>query len=158
MAYLGLIVLGSISLLITAQMPESLADDKKKVFDPNAALKSANPFAFLNLYLKGTPAVKKLATIITFQTLSDGKNISDLTQLWVREHLKLSMESIRNFVMGYGFASFLAGSKLTPYMLTNLSVSGFTTVTNLTNFIAFCLRGSVESAWVFFGALPLMLP
>merc|ERR1719266_202249 len=121
-------------------MPESLSDHKKKAFDVDSALKSANPFAFLKLYLNGTPAVKKLATIITFQTLSDGKNISDLTQLWVRQHLKLSMESIRNFVMGYGFASFLAGSKLTPYMLKNLSVKGFTTFTNLMNFIAFCLR------------------
>lgn len=156
--YLGLALLGLASMFVSTLTPESLAEEKKSAFDLSAALSNANPLAFVKLYLNGSPAVRKLASIVTLQTLSDGKNISDLTQTWVREHLKLSMESIRNFLMGYGFASFLAGAKLTPYMLTNLSVYGFTSFTNTTNFIAFCLRGSVENMWVFFGALPIMLP
>merc|ERR1712107_265203 len=39
-----------------------------------------------------------------------------------------------------------------------MSVYGYTTFTNFTNFVAFSMRGSVENMWIFFGALPIMLP
>merc|ERR1712032_542071 len=145
-------------ILATRNLPETVNKEDRKPFDLGAPLKSANPLAFLKLYSEGTPAVKKLVTIISLQTMIDGKNISDLTQIWTREHLKLRMESIRNFVMGYGLLSIIAGAKLIPYLLKSLSVWGFTSFTNFTNFLGFCMRGSVENMYVFFGALPLMLP
>merc|ERR1712107_10434 len=52
----------------------------------------------------------------------------------------------------------MAGIKLTPFLLKNLSVSGFTNFTNLTNFIAFSLRGPAEIPLLYFGMLPFMLP
>jgi len=154
--YLGLAVLGAIAAVNS--VPETLSAEKRKKFDLSSALKSANPFGFLKLYTEGSAPVRKLVTIVSLQTMIDGKNISDLTQIWTREHLKLQMESIRNFVMGYGFASMMAGAKLVPYLLKNLSINGFTTFTNITNLLGFCMRGSVESVWAFGGALPLMLP
>lgn len=157
--YLGLAAVGILAAVLGHRcLPETLAKEHQKELDLSSTLRSANPFGFLQLYTHGSPAVKKLVTIISMQTMIDGKNISDLTQIWTREHLKLQMESIRNFIMGYGFASMMAGAKLTPFLLKKLSVSGFTTLTNLTNFVGFCMRGSVENMWVFFGALPLMLP
>merc|ERR1719436_128482 len=84
--------------------------------------------------------------------------MSDLSQIWMREHLKLGLESIRNFVMGFGFLSMLAGAKLTPALLKSMSVWGFTTFTNFTNAVAFSLRGLAERAELYFGVLPLMLP
>lgn len=154
--YLGLAALGSISAL--NPVPETLPAENRKALDLATTIKGANPFGFLSLFTRGSAPVKKLATIFSLQTMIDGKNISDLTQIWLREHLKVQMETIRNFVMGYGFASAIAGAKLVPYLVKNLSVSGFTTFTNTTNLLGFLMRGSVESVWVFFGALPLMLP
>lgn len=154
--YMGLSALGLIAALNA--MPETLPDRDRKPFDLMSTLQSANPFAFLKLYTHGSPAVKKIATVIALQTMSDGKNLSDTVQIWTREHLKMQMESIRNFVMGYGFASMMAGAKLVPWLLKNTSVWGFTSLTNLTNFLGFAFRGSAESVYVFFGALPLMLP
>lgn len=154
--YLGLAVLGFLANF--NPIPESLPVGKRKELDVGSAIQGANPFNFLSLFTRGSAPVKKLVSIISLQTMIDAKNISDITQIWCREHLKLQMETIRNFVMGYGLASAIAGMKLVPFLVKNLSVSGFTTLTNLTNFAAFCMRGSVENMWVFFGALPLMLP
>merc|ERR1719359_533946 len=117
-AYLGLVGVGSLTCLSSSYLiPETLAVEKQKQFDVGEALKSCNPFSFFKLYTDGTPAVRNLSTIVMLQTMCDGKNVSDLTQLWTREHLKLSMETIRNFVMGYGFASMMAGAKLGPALL-----------------------------------------
>eukprot|EP00930_Biecheleria_cincta_P035193 TRINITY_DN24221_c0_g1_i1.p1 TRINITY_DN24221_c0_g1~~TRINITY_DN24221_c0_g1_i1.p1 ORF type:complete len:435 (-),score=80.86 TRINITY_DN24221_c0_g1_i1:9-1313(-) len=154
--YMGLSTLGLIAALNA--MPETLPDKSRKPFDLMSTLQSANPFAFIKLYTHGSPAVKKLVTIISLQTMSDGKNLSDTVQIWTREHLKMQMESIRNFVMGYGFASMMAGAKLVPWLLKKTSVWGFTSLTNLTNFLGFAVRGLAENIYLFFGALPLMLP
>lgn len=157
--FLALAAVGAITAISTsAFIPETLSSEKRKPFELSSALRAANPFGFVKLYTNGSPAVKTLATVATMQTMCDGKNMSDITQIWTREHLKLSVETIRNFLMGYGFASTMAGASLGPYLLKNLSVFGYTTFTNMTNFAAFALRGSVENSYVFFGALPLMLP
>jgi len=154
--YLGLALLGLVANL--NPVPESLPVGKRKELDVGSAIQGANPFNFLSLFTRGSAPVKKLVSITSLQTMIDAKNVSDITQIWCREHLRLQMETIRNFVMGYGLASAIAGVKLVPFLVKNLSVSGFTTVTNLTNLAGFCMRGSVENMWVFFGALPLMLP
>lgn len=157
--YLGLAALGALAACIgLVNLPETVMDENKREFDFNGALKAVNPFGFLKLFTHGSPAVKKLASIITLQTVIDGKNMSDLVQIWTREHIQMRMETIRNFIMGYGFSSIVAGSKLVPYLMKNLSVYGFTTFTNLTNFIGFVMRGSAANIYMFFGALPLMLP
>lgn len=153
---LGLAALGAVGLF--NPNPETLSIEKAVPFDVGAALKAANPFAFIQLFTNGSAALKKVLTIACLQTLIDGKNISDVVQIWTREHLKMQMESIRNFIMGYGFASTLAMGKLVPYLLKSLSIRGFTTFTNTTNFLGFLMRGSAENILVFVGALPLMLP
>jgi MFS family permease len=154
MAMLGLAA-GTLGRL---KLPESLSSSSKKPFDVSTVVSDVNPFGFLRIYTHGSIAARKLATICCLQTLIDGKNVSDIVQIWTREHIKLQMETIRNFVMGYGLASTIAGAKLVPYLLKNLSTYGFTTFTNITNFFGFIMRGSVANVYVFFGALPLMLP
>eukprot|EP00971_Amphidinium_carterae_P063630 1259273-Amphidinium_carterae.1 len=39
-----------------------------------------------------------------------------------------------------------------------MSVWGFTTLANLTNLLAFSMRGMAEHVALYFGVLPLMLP
>merc|ERR1712032_586541 len=70
----------------------------------------------------------------------------------------MPMEGIRNFVMSYGLASTISGAKLVPYLVKNLSVSNFTCLTNMFNLAGFLLRGAAENVYVWWGALPLMLP
>merc|ERR1712050_694038 len=83
---------------------------------------------------------------------------SDLGVFWTRDHLNWSMEGMRNFVMAYGTLCILAGAKLIPYLLHNLSPRGFTSLTNSTNMAGFFLRGSLERTWVFLLAVPLLMP
>mmetsp|Transcript_77836 Transcript_77836/g.238152 ORF Transcript_77836/g.238152 Transcript_77836/m.238152 type:complete len:451 (-) Transcript_77836:56-1408(-) len=157
-SYAILALLGVVNAAVSLQMPETLGKAKRATLDLAVVLRSGSPFGFLRIYSHGTAALKKLATVCVFQSMIDGKTMSDLTQIWLREHLKLSLEAIRNFVVSFGFLSVLSGAKLTPALMRRMSVRGFTTFTNLTNIIAFSLRGSMERSAVFFGVLPLMLP
>jgi hypothetical protein len=53
---------------------------------------------------------------------------------------------------------FVAGQLLTPALLKRMSGRSFTSLTNCTNMLAFLLRGSAEKAWVFWLAVPVLLP
>lgn len=158
-SYLALGVLGLVAAASNrSQLPETLPPEERAPMDTASMLAGANPFTCLKLYTHGTPALRKLVTISALQTMIDGKNMSDLAQIWMREHLQLSVESIRNFIVSFGLAQVIAGKKLCPFLLKNLSVWGYTSFTNMTNAVAFTLRGLAEKKVLFFGMLPLMLP
>mmetsp|Transcript_63959 Transcript_63959/g.169294 ORF Transcript_63959/g.169294 Transcript_63959/m.169294 type:complete len:436 (-) Transcript_63959:105-1412(-) len=159
LSFLSLGVLGAVATgCAVAMLPETLAPSQRKDFDVASAAAAANPFGFLQIFTRGSSATKKLAVITTLQTAIDGKNMSDLSMIWLREHLKFTVDGIRNFLISYGLLTVVASGKLVPALMDKLSVSEFTTLTNLTNFAAFTIRGSAESAKLFFSSLPLMLP
>ena len=96
--------------------------------------------------------------ITTLQMFLEGKNLSELVELWKREHLQWTVEGSRNFVVIYGNLSILSGMFITPYFLKNLSPRGFTTTTNMLNFLGFMLRGIKESSYIFLLAvIPMCL-
>lgn len=159
LSFLALGVLGAFATgCAVAMLPETLAPSQRKDFDVAGAATAANPVGFLQIFTRGSSATKKLAVITTLQTAIDGKNMSDLSMIWLREHLKFTVDGIRNFLISYGLLTVVASGKLVPALMDKLSVSEFTTLTNLTNFAAFTIRGSAESAKLFFSSLPLMLP
>mmetsp|Transcript_101148 Transcript_101148/g.321185 ORF Transcript_101148/g.321185 Transcript_101148/m.321185 type:complete len:452 (+) Transcript_101148:3-1358(+) len=157
--YLMLSALGLLVLAVNGlTLPETLSAAKRKYFDLKAALVAINPFGFMNIFTKGSVAVQKLTLTVNMQQMIDGKNMSDLSQLWMREHLKMDVTSIRNFIMGFGLASMLSGMKLIPSLVKNLSIRSYTTLTNYSNLFAFSVRAAWESKALFFGMLPFMLP
>merc|ERR1712139_68226 len=83
--------------------------------------------------------------------------MSDLGVFWASDHLKWTVDGMRNFVMTYGTLCIVAGAKLIPSLLRNLSPRSFTSLTNFTNMAGFFLRGSMERTWVFLLAVPLLL-
>lgn len=157
--YLALIANG-VAMMFASQtlVPETLSKEKRTEFNASEALRGANPFSFVQIYTKGSAALQKMVTISSLQTMIDGKAMSDLGQIWMREHLKMSMEGIRNFVVSYGMACSIAGMSLSPALLKNLSTEAYTQFTNLTNFIGFSVRGCMESVLCYTAAVPMMLP
>jgi hypothetical protein len=153
--YLMLAVFGAIHLAFTQFMSESLPSSERRPF----TMDGVNPLKFLQLFSSKTSnTLKKLVTIASFQSFLEGKNVVDIVQLWQREHLNWGVEQMKNFTVTYGILMFASGQLLTPRLLRNMSGRSFTTLTNLTNFSAFFLRGSVEKPWVFWLAVIPMLP
>lgn len=71
-------------------MPETLPLEKRATdFSFSSALSSINPFNFLQIYRspKSTKTLKQLTTITTLQTALEGKCMSDMHQIWARNHL-----------------------------------------------------------------------
>jgi hypothetical protein len=100
---------------------------------------------------------QKLVVVASFQSFLEGKSVTDIAQVWQREHLEWSPFDMRDFGITYGILCFLAGKYVTPALLRKFSPRTFTSITNTTNFFGFWLRGAAESGWAFWGAVPLML-
>mmetsp|Transcript_6599 Transcript_6599/g.14351 ORF Transcript_6599/g.14351 Transcript_6599/m.14351 type:complete len:449 (-) Transcript_6599:59-1405(-) len=158
-SYLALSVLGLVhSFMHLFLTPETLQVDKRKSVQSALSVASFNPFGFVRIFTEGSVALQKMVSMTTLQMFLEGKNLSDIVEIWKRDHLKWSIESSRNFVMAYGALNIWAGAQLTPTMLKKMSIRQFTTVTNLLNALGFFMRGAAEKTWVFLLAVPPMLP
>jgi hypothetical protein len=159
--------------------------------------------------------LSRMVTINTLQSFLEGKNVTDIVQIWQREHLHWDVFGMRDFTVvsllflllsstfklshtqhillicfffflfffllvihlfppiktnkklflslssplqAYGILCVGTGAILTPYLLRSFTPRSFTSITNATNVIGFVLRGATELPWVFWSAVPLMLP
>ncbi|CAE7180804.1 bglX [Symbiodinium pilosum] len=158
-AYLLLSLLGFVhALFVGLSVPETLRRAQRKTLASAMQLSSINPFGFLNVFRRGSVGLQKMVCIQTLQMFLEGKNLSDLVELWKREHLKWTVGESRNFVMIYGTLSILSGVYVTPFFLKNLTARGFTSATNMLNLLGFLLRGAREKSWIFLLAVLPMLP
>ena len=118
--------------------------------------KNLNPE--INAAIDNRRIIRRLVLVSTFQTFLEGKNVTDIVQVWQREHLKWDAFGMRDFTVMYGVLCFLAGQFLTPALLRRWSGRSFTTFTNTTNAIGFVMRGATEIPFVFWCAVAPMLP
>ena len=87
----------------------------------------------------------------------DGKNM-DMVQIWKHEHLHWGPRASSNFEIVYGLLNIFSGNSVTPRLLKRLNPRQFTTLTNLTNTLAFFMRGLAERGWLFLAAAAPMMP
>eukprot|EP00928_Gymnodinium_smaydae_P013521 TRINITY_DN14929_c0_g3_i1.p1 TRINITY_DN14929_c0_g3~~TRINITY_DN14929_c0_g3_i1.p1 ORF type:complete len:470 (-),score=67.69 TRINITY_DN14929_c0_g3_i1:138-1346(-) len=137
-------------------IPETLDVAKRRPMELSWA--TFNPFGFLRVFSEGSAVLKRIVTITTIQMCLEGKALSDLSQIWMRNNLNWDTNGIRNFLVLYGSAAALASGKLTPYLLKSMSALKFTTLTNLTNALGFFLRGCTTNSYIFLLATIPMLP
>mmetsp|Transcript_55747 Transcript_55747/g.148796 ORF Transcript_55747/g.148796 Transcript_55747/m.148796 type:complete len:319 (+) Transcript_55747:91-1047(+) len=141
-----------------ACLPETLDASRRKALDLKVFLQSLNPFAFVQIYTRGSAALQKAVTCTTLQMSLEGKNLSDLTQLWARNHLNWESGEIKNFIAAYGVLCAVAGMAITPRMMNSLTTFRYTSVTNATNLLGFVMRGAAAKGWLFCLAVLPMLP
>mmetsp|Transcript_75363 Transcript_75363/g.203713 ORF Transcript_75363/g.203713 Transcript_75363/m.203713 type:complete len:201 (+) Transcript_75363:37-639(+) len=99
-----------------------------------------------------------MSTVIALQMSIEGRNVMDVTQLWVCNALNWGSNEIRNYITVYGLLSCLSGVAITPRMLKALSVFRFTSTTNLTNALGFLMRGAAAKSWLFYLSIVPLLP
>eukprot|EP00944_MAST-04C_sp_MAST-4C-sp1_P013545 g13545.t1 len=112
----------------------------------------------VNAVEKNRRIIKRLVLVSTFQSFLEGKNVTDIVQVWQSQHLKWDAFRMRDFTVVYGLLCFLAGQFLTPLLLQRWTGRLFTTFTNCSNAIGFILRGSREDPTIFWFAIAPMLP
>mmetsp|Transcript_72048 Transcript_72048/g.188814 ORF Transcript_72048/g.188814 Transcript_72048/m.188814 type:complete len:449 (+) Transcript_72048:62-1408(+) len=157
--YLALSALAAVQVIFDIFcVPETLDAAKRVVSSTANTLAALNPFGFMNIYTRGSPALKGMVTITTLQMFLEGKNLSDIVEIWKRDHLKWTIEGSRNFVVTYGILCTIAGVFITPRLLAGTTPKNFTSITNFTNALGFTLRGTAESSAIFLLAMLPMLP
>lgn len=156
-SYLVLSLLGVVQLLYNSVlMPETLAAVKKIPMKAALSIKNFNPLGFLRIFSVGSQSLQKMTVVTSLQMALEGKNMSDISQIWMRENLGWSIEGSRNFVVGYGTLCVASGVSLTPYLLRKLSARAFTSFTNFTNAFGFILRGQEHAACFILAILPML--
>uniref|UniRef100_A0A7S1WIW4 Major facilitator superfamily (MFS) profile domain-containing protein n=1 Tax=Alexandrium catenella TaxID=2925 RepID=A0A7S1WIW4_ALECA len=127
--YLGLSAMAAVQFATAyCLMPETVT--KPAPFDLKKTLQALNPFDSLRVFASKSRMLKRLVVIWMLQMVLEGKNLSDFSQTWMREHLGWSSQRIRNQVALYGAMTTLAGLYCTPYILGKTRVSSFTTIAN----------------------------
>lgn len=154
---MSVMALGQVIFDVTC-FPETLDLAKRAVMSTSNTLAALNPFGFMQIYTRGSPALQGMVTITTLQMFLEGKNLSDIVEIWKRDHLKWTIEGSRNFVVTYGILCTIAGIVITPRLLSGTTPKNFTSITNFTNALGFALRGARESSLIFILAMLPMLP
>lgn len=158
-SYLALSCLALIQLCYNLILtPETLEAARRISVSAALSMRNLNPFGFMNIFTSGSKALQKIVAVTTMQMTLEGKNLSDIVEIWKREHLKWSVAGSRNFVVIYGTLCVMSGVSLTPYLLRTLTPRRFTSFTNWMNALGFLLRGITENPWVFLLATVPMLP
>lgn len=160
LTFLLLSLLGAVQLAFNSlSMPETLEHSKRVAIDSALTLSTFNPLGFLNLYRKGSVSLQKGVTITTLQGFIEGKNLSDFALAFMKVNMNWGIAGIRNWLSLYGLTNFVSGMLLTPYLLKNLTVRSYTSLTNLTNTIAYAVRAFVGGrTWLYISTVPIMLP
>eukprot|EP00443_Scrippsiella_acuminata_P023707 CAMPEP_0115234152 /NCGR_PEP_ID=MMETSP0270-20121206/34645_1 /TAXON_ID=71861 /ORGANISM="Scrippsiella trochoidea, Strain CCMP3099" /LENGTH=423 /DNA_ID=CAMNT_0002648889 /DNA_START=45 /DNA_END=1316 /DNA_ORIENTATION=+ len=148
-------IAGLQAVFAAARFPETLQRAKEGAI---SWLSLLNPFAFTSIYTRGSRALKGLVSIVTMQQLIDGKNVSDVTEIWKRNHLNWSIEGSRNFIVLYGTLVIISGAKIGPELVKRMTNRGYTSFTNMTNTLGFFMRGATDKSWLFLLATLPMLP
>jgi MFS family permease len=157
--YLALSILGMCQVAMGSfLMPETLAESRRSKVSNAMSLETFNPFGFLNVFKRGSSALKKLVTITSFQMFLEGKNLSDQGMTWMHEHLKWNTTQTGNYIVAYGLLCVWTGQYLTPWLMQRTTSRSFTTITDLLQAAAYFLRGSAESAAMWWLTIPLILP
>lgn len=136
--------------------PEMLEPSKRRQFRFADLFPALNPFGFLNIYRRGSRSLSGIATITSLQLLLDGKNMSDLLEMWKRDHLKWTLHGSRNFISFYGLACLGSSALLSEKLLKSLNNRQYTSLTNILLALAFLLRGSSNSLVFLSSTLPLL--
>jgi len=157
-SYFALSFFALVQAVFNMMQQETLDKARRAAMHTVMKLETFNPFGFASVYTRGTKKLQSAVTITTLQMALEGKNLSDLGQIWQRLHLKWGVSEIRNFVVAYGIACAIAGAKLTPYMLKTRSAYDFTSQTNVVNVLAYFLRPLSENPMFYCCVTPLLLP
>jgi len=125
-AMVSFLALGQVLYTLVA-LPETVDRCKRK-----RLTLSMNPFGFLNIYSRRTSkALKKLTTCAQMAYIPDAKNMSQILQVWMMDHLQWGVGSIMRFSMAQGLLMVLTGASLTPQLLAKLSPRRYTTITTV---------------------------
>jgi MFS family permease len=118
-----------------------------------------NPFGFLKVFQRRSLGCLVAATWLTATT--EAKNTTDVFQLWLGQPqgVGLSVTQARNVTVGYGAVMLLSGKYIAPAMINRLGPRRFTTVSLVTQGLAFGLWGGVRGSLAsLLGGLALLLP
>jgi MFS family permease len=108
-------------------LPETLPESNRLPF----TTAGTNPVAFLKLFRADAPrTLRTLVTSAACISFIEGKNTTDIFQLWVREDVKASDATIVNVVTIYGAIMYCGGKYLVPWMIKHLGLRNFTRVAN----------------------------
>jgi len=132
------LAMGLLQLLYVRRfIPETLLPERRRPFK----FSEVNPLSFLQLFRKSR-TLRIVATILFFNCCSEGKNIISLMQTWMNgQPLKWSLSKQSAHSALFGFLAFASGMHVAPRLIKKLGGRRFTSVTNLSNAVAFFLMG-----------------
>jgi len=153
-AYLLKSILSAATLFHAMKIPETLKKAKRKVF----TMAGANPFSFLKLF--GRDRTLDFLLGSTFFTIfAEGKNTSDLTQLWMQEQVGATIKQRTSYTTIFGGLMVLSGKKLVPAMMNTFGARMYTTLALLSGSIGYALNAKVgKSIPMAYIALAFLLP
>lgn len=157
-SYKVLALLSAFQLLYSTKLPETLK--VKKPFDManlNATLTALNPLGFLKIYFGDSNALKRLVTILTFQSCCEGKCTSELFQMWAKNNLQWGSDGVRNLVSTWGGVVTASSLYIQPYLSKKFDIISYTSLCNFGMFAGLTITGAAPHwSCAYGGLLPII--
>eukprot|EP00943_MAST-04B_sp_MAST-4B-sp1_P001702 g1702.t1 len=115
-----------------------------------------NPFSCLTL-LTGPSNLRTMVLVAVLQCMPEGKNISDMLQIYSSENVGMVPVERANFVTAFG-CCMMFGGPLVKRTIGYFGNRGHTTFSNLMTIAAFCMYGAGQKYYNMWLGLLLLLP
>lgn len=140
-------------VLVSAQIPETLAPRDRRAMPGRELLSTMNPLTMLQLFTNGS-VVARLVSIAALQCFCEGKAISDLNTYYLLNDAKFTAAQRSLYISCFGVVMTAAGM-IGRRTIDIFGMRGHTTLQNLASVVGFSLMGSTTLMPVIFGSLLL---
>ena len=136
---------------------ETLEPEQRRPQLPGGATPWQNPLSFVKLFTNGA-SLAKLTLFNSLNIFTEGKNLNDLNQLWMKANLGMSVGETAAWTVAYGASMFAGGMLTKNYLMPRLGGMGYTRFAFGLSGAGFGTFGTFHSRLAYWLGLLMLLP
>jgi len=136
---------------------ETLEPENRRPQLPGGATPWQNPLSFVKLFTL-SPELRKLTIFNSMNIFTEGKNLNDLNQLWMKANLCMTIPETAQWTVAYGAAMFVGGMLTKNVLMPRLGGQGYTRLAYSLSAAGFGTFGTYHTKAAYWLGLLMLMP
>ena len=136
---------------------ETLTPEQRRPQLPGGAVPWQNPLSFVKLFNQGS-SLCKLTIFNSLNIFTEGKNLNDLNQLWMKANLGMNISETAQWTVAYGASMFAGGMLTKNVLMPRLGGMGYTRLAFALSSAGFSTFGTFHNKLAYWLGLLMLLP